>query len=86
MPVVGGALRVEVDHLGGELRGVLGVGARFGGNQCALRGVVEGAGHLQRGGGFVTVQAGFAQKEIEIAAAGERGRCQHQYSLQSPEN
>ncbi len=38
----------RVDHLGGEAGRRFGVGAGFGGNQRALGGVVEGAGHFQR--------------------------------------
>jgi hypothetical protein len=54
-------------------------------NQRALGGVVEGAVHLQRGGGLVALQAGLAQEEIELAAAGERGRGQHRAAHRAPQ-
>jgi hypothetical protein len=73
-----------LDHLGGELHGVLRVGVGLGGDQGALGGVVERAGHFERGGGIHAVQARFAQEEVELPAARERGGGQHRAAHAAP--
>ena len=59
-------------HFGGVGIGVLGVGTGVHHRQAALLGVVEGAGHLQCRDIGLVGQAGFFQKVVKAAAAGER--------------